>query len=82
MVKRFSGQLGQIGYSDGTLDSALFNKPRSFTVDVKGNVYVADKNNHVIRKIANSGLISLLLCFILFATCSQATNALTLKHQD
>ena len=42
------------GYADGELDSARFNKPRSFAVDLKGNVYVADKTNHAIRKISNT----------------------------
>ncbi|XP_075658346.1 uncharacterized protein LOC142628191 isoform X1 [Castanea sativa] len=44
------------GYADGELDSARFNKPRSFAVDLKGNVYVADKTNHAIRKISNTGV--------------------------
>lgn len=43
------------GYADGELDSARFNKPRSFAVDLKGNVYVADKTNHAIRKISTTG---------------------------
>lgn len=45
------------GYKDGEPGSAQFRKPRSFAIDVKGNVYVADKSNYVIRKITNSGLL-------------------------
>ncbi|KAJ6735146.1 NHL DOMAIN-CONTAINING PROTEIN [Salix purpurea] len=35
---------------------AQFNKPKSFTVDLGGNVYVADQLNHVVRKISSSGM--------------------------
>lgn len=46
----------KVGYSDGELSSAQFNRPRSFAIDLRGNVYVADKKNNVIRKITNSGV--------------------------
>lgn len=49
------------GYSDGDSGTAQFRKPKSFDVDPKGNVYVADKNNHVIRKISYSGTNPFLL---------------------
>ncbi|PKU79866.1 hypothetical protein MA16_Dca012054 [Dendrobium catenatum] len=39
------------GFADGDAISAMFNRPRSFTVDNNDNVYVADRINHVIRKI-------------------------------
>ncbi|KAH0459410.1 hypothetical protein IEQ34_012224 [Dendrobium chrysotoxum] len=39
------------GFADGDAISAMFNRPRSFTVDNNDNVYVADQFNHVIRKI-------------------------------
>lgn len=54
-VKRLSGNGGE-GYSDGESGSALFKKPRGFAVDRKGNVFVADKSNNVIRKISASGV--------------------------
>lgn len=53
-IKRLSGNGGE-GYSDGESGSALFKKPRGFAVDRKGNVFVADKSNNVIRKISASG---------------------------
>ncbi|XP_021809724.1 uncharacterized protein LOC110753194 isoform X2 [Prunus avium] len=56
VIKRFSG--GVEGYSDGEPGSARFKKPRSFAVDPKGNVFVADKGNNVIRKISASGSVS------------------------
>ena len=39
------------GYSDGTGTVAQFNVPYGVAVDNSGNVYVADRSNHCIRKI-------------------------------
>ncbi|CAL1413637.1 unnamed protein product [Linum trigynum] len=50
---------GKLGFSDGELTSAQFNKPKNFAVDLKGNVYVADKANHAIRKISSSGVTTI-----------------------
>ncbi|XP_020275098.1 uncharacterized protein LOC109849640 isoform X2 [Asparagus officinalis] len=47
---------GAAGFSDGDKTAAMFNKPRSFAIDGKDNVYVADKINHAIRKISTSGM--------------------------
>ncbi|EPS72152.1 hypothetical protein M569_02607, partial [Genlisea aurea] len=47
---------GVPSYVDGDLESASFNKPKSFAVDLNGNVYVADQRNHAIRKITKSGV--------------------------
>ncbi|GFP96245.1 hypothetical protein PHJA_001768600 [Phtheirospermum japonicum] len=55
VIKRLAGN-GEPGYLDGDLDSAMFNKPRSFTVDFSGNVYVADQRKHSIRKISKTGV--------------------------
>ncbi|KAL4300986.1 hypothetical protein AHAS_Ahas17G0255700 [Arachis hypogaea] len=55
IVRRLSGD-GSAGYKDGDVISAEFNKPRSFAVDLKGNVYVADKNNKAIRKISSNAM--------------------------
>ncbi|GMH01627.1 hypothetical protein Nepgr_003466 [Nepenthes gracilis] len=57
-VTKFSGS-GVAGFSDGESDTATFNKPKSFAVDSKGNVYVADRNNLAIRKISNSGVTTI-----------------------
>lgn len=64
-VRRLLGD-GKAGYKDGDPGSAQFKKPRSFAVDLKGNVYVNDKGNGVIRKITNSGLLS--NCFLLIVS--------------
>ncbi|KAL6562617.1 hypothetical protein OROGR_003624 [Orobanche gracilis] len=58
LIKKLVGN-GQSGYMDGNLDSAIFNKPRSFAVDFKGNVYVADQRRHTIRKISNTGVTTI-----------------------
>ncbi len=39
------------GFKDGPGHKAQFNEPTGIDVDDSGNVYVADKNNHCIRKI-------------------------------
>ncbi|WJX87880.1 hypothetical protein P8452_70024 [Trifolium repens] len=58
VFKRFSGN-GSPGYEDGDVGSARFDKPRSFAVDIRGNVYVADRVNKVIRKISINGVTTI-----------------------
>lgn len=54
MIKKLVGN-GAAGYADGELGSAMFHQPRNFAIDYNGNIYVADRSNHVIRKISKSG---------------------------
>lgn len=42
---------GAAGFADGDVATALFRNPSGLTVDGAGNVYVADRLNHRIRKI-------------------------------
>jgi hypothetical protein len=56
-IKRLSGD--GVGFSDGDLATAMFDKPKSFAVDLKGNVYVADRGNFAIRKISKSGVTTI-----------------------
>jgi sugar lactone lactonase YvrE len=42
----------------GPAINALFRLPESIALDASGNLYIADKNNERIRKIANDGIIT------------------------
>lgn len=47
------------GYLDGTLLQAQFNNPRQMCKDSEGNLYVADRDNHCIRKVnLKTGFVS------------------------
>ena len=63
-IKRLSADLGTItpvaggqfaGSVNDVADAAAFNQPQGLTQDVAGNVYVADTNNHTIRRIGPDG---------------------------
>lgn len=61
-VTTIGGLPGISGYQDGPdADSSLFNQPRAVTVDLGGNVYVADTGNAAVRKISPTGVISTLV---------------------
>jgi streptogramin lyase len=57
-VSAFAGT-GIAGAADGK-DTATFNSPLGVAVDIFGNVYVADYENDLIRKITPGGLVSTL----------------------
>lgn len=59
-VSTFAGSKGLSGFVDGNGTSARFYYPSGLTVDGTGNLYVADQNNHAIRKITASGTVSTL----------------------
>ncbi|MBT9549103.1 MAG: hypothetical protein IV090_27160 [Candidatus Sericytochromatia bacterium] len=43
------------GFQDGKGDLAKFNEPKGLDIDAEGNLYVADTNNHVIRRVSPQG---------------------------
>lgn len=57
-VKTYAGN-GYVGYVDGdALKTAEFNGPSGLAVDANGNLFVADRNNNMIRKITSAGVVS------------------------
>ncbi len=51
---------GSPGYSGdgGPATSAALNSPAGVAVDAAGNVYIADRGNHVVRRVSASGTIA------------------------
>lgn len=55
----FAGVEGERGYLDGPIAEAKFNRPCQMCVDSEGDLYVADRENHCIRKITlKTGYVS------------------------
>ncbi|MGD0016745.1 MAG: immunoglobulin domain-containing protein [Verrucomicrobiia bacterium] len=50
-----AGSAGNWGSTDGTNRAAQFSDPIGIAVDTNGNVYVADYDNHTIRKVTPVG---------------------------
>ncbi len=46
------------GYVDASTNLARFNQPGGVTRDSSGNLYVADTENHIIRKITSAGVVT------------------------
>ncbi len=51
---------GGTGFKDGKGTAAQFNLPWGIDVGSKGDVYVADRNNHRVRRIATDGTVTTL----------------------
>ncbi len=54
VVTTLAGLAGTPGTTDGTGADARFNSPGGVAVDNVGNIYIADVNNHTVRKMAFS----------------------------
>jgi len=59
-VSTLVGTKPRVGATDGPADEASFNQPFGITLDAKGNAYVAEWSNHLIRKITPQGVVSTL----------------------
>jgi hypothetical protein len=57
VVSTYAGR-GPKGKADGNAGEATFDSPRSLTIDDRGNLYIADQFNHLIRKISAAGIVS------------------------
>ncbi len=56
----FAGSMDSSGSADGAGAAAGFNLPEGLATDSSGNLYVADRGNHTIRKITSGGNVSTL----------------------
>jgi len=52
--------LGVASFQDGVGTDAYFNTPSGIVADIYGNLYVADTNNHRIRRITSDGTVTTL----------------------
>jgi sugar lactone lactonase YvrE len=59
-VTTMAGVASEWGNNDGARAAARFNSPQGLAADAAGNVYVADRDNHAIRKITPDGTVSTL----------------------
>ena len=60
VVTTLAGLAGSFGITDGTGSAARFYYPWSVSVDTFGNVFVADRDNHTIRKVTSAGVVTTL----------------------
>ena len=57
-VTTIAGASGSTGTTDANGTAARFNSPQGVAVDAAGNIFVADSNNHSVRRIAPNGDVS------------------------
>ena len=58
LVSTVAGVLETPGFNDGQALSARFFNPHGIAVDGEGNIYIADRYNHTIRKLSVAGMVS------------------------
>ncbi|HYD59878.1 MAG TPA: hypothetical protein VEC35_05970 [Noviherbaspirillum sp.] len=58
VVTTLAGASGELGDADGPGATARFRRPWGVAVDGSGNVYVADTENSLVRRISTDGTVS------------------------
>jgi len=58
VVTTLAGTAGSSGSTDATGSAARFFNPYGVSVDTAGNVFVADTDNHTIRKVTSAGVVT------------------------
>ncbi|MBU2603117.1 MAG: cell wall-binding repeat-containing protein [Actinobacteria bacterium] len=58
-VTTLAGKPGIVGSTNGTGSTARFDTPWDIAVSDSGTIFVADTNNHTIRKITPAGVVTL-----------------------
>ena len=53
----YAGMTNVAGYADGPVEYALFNEPHQMILSPDNELYIADTNNHVIRKVTREGRV-------------------------
>lgn len=56
--RHYAGTRGGPGRTDGIAAEARFWSPSAVATDASGNVYVADTENHTIRRVTSSGVVT------------------------
>jgi len=60
LVSTVAGVLETPGFNDGAALSSRFFNPHGIAVDGEGNLFIADRYNHTIRKISVTGMVTTL----------------------
>jgi sugar lactone lactonase YvrE len=59
IVSDYAGKSASSGSANGSLDNARFQVPAGMARDAAGNIYIAERSNHSVRKITPEGVVSL-----------------------
>ncbi|MDR3696852.1 NHL repeat-containing protein [Mucilaginibacter sp.] len=73
---------GERGLKDGPAGTASFYLPEGIALDQKGNLYVADTYNNLIRKISPGGMVSTLAGRIKRGSANGKGAAASFSHPD
>lgn len=75
-VTTLAGKTGSWGATDGTGTAALFNAPMGMCIGADGNIYIADSENHTIRRMTPQGAVTTYSGSAAEAGCKAGTRLL------